>query len=141
MTGLTRKLGGIDSKSEKRKTIQQYFRNCEEEKNYFAGLYPHFVEELERTGNVTQAVHNLRGSGHTFVTNISDFSKEFQIACVAARKPLQTPTEFIKKTGTRRTRRNPNEKGKKTPAIFDRYNSNTTNGYKQGKSPPADHGR
>ena len=101
MRGLGKRLEGITSKSEKRKTIQQYLRDCEEDKAYFANLYPIFTQALENTGNVTKAINELVRSGYILIEQTNQFSKHYQISCVAARKPLKTPTEHIEKTKTK----------------------------------------
>jgi len=78
---------------------------------------------------------NLNHLGIFPYTNASEFSKQFQIACVAQGKPPITPTEHIEQSGTKRYRRNNDpKKGKKTAAIFDKYNSRADGGCKRGRT-------
>lgn len=125
MRSLRNKLKKGLTEEEKISIINHTLAAIPGEREIYAQLYQRYIQVLRSTKNVNTAYGVLEHSGDITCNIPSEFSKEFQIACVAAGKPILTPTEFLKSEGIRRSRRTINAKMERTPAIFERYSDHS----------------
>ena len=118
MRNLRHKLKGVTGKKEKTRIIKASFES-EAEKLHYSGLYKIFTAELKKTRHVSKAASNLHCAEHTHFNELHEFSLEYQAACVAAGKPLRTPSEYIKEVKKANPKTNGNRQ--RLSAIEERY--------------------
>lgn len=106
--------------------VREYFRQHPEEEKFYQEVYELSTEQLKRDKSTSQILKKTKASK-------SIFTREFAVACIAARQPLMTPADYVREL-TGKTKK---ENGRISPSI-GRYSSGN-GGYTKGKYVPEGH--